>query len=112
MVARSGAGPEPIPYRLLNVESLSAAIGFCTEPKVLKAAEGISIKMQAECGVKTAVDSFHHNLPLNLMRCHIFPDQPAVWRYKKGSNKPLYLSKLASQILIDHLKVEPKRLQQ
>ncbi|KAH8423773.1 putative sterol glucosyltransferase [Aspergillus melleus] len=111
MIAASGAGPLPIHHRALTVEGLASAIQYCFEPRALKAAEDICMKMQAESGVKRAVESFHRNLPVDVMRCQILPDQPAVWAYKRSSMKPIRLSKLATQLLMDHLKIEQKNLQ-
>lgn len=111
MIAVSGAGPAPIHHRSLTVDRLASAIQYCFEPRALKAAEDICIKMQSESGVKRAVESFHRNLPVDAMRCEILPDQPAVWAYKKSSMKPIRLSKLATQLLMDHLRIEQKSLQ-
>ena len=110
MVAASGAGPQPIPHRSLDANKLADAIRYCLRPGSLSAAENIAITMQTESGVKTAVESFHRNLPLDKMRCHMLPDEPAVWAYKKSLTKPLQLSKTAAQILIDQLRIEPKCL--
>ena len=110
MVAAAGAGPQPIPHRSLDANKLADAILYCLRPESLSAAENISITMQTETGVKTAVESFHRNLPLDKMRCHMLPDEPAVWTYKKSLTKPLQLSKTAAQILVDQLRIEPKSL--
>lgn len=110
MVAASGAGPQPIPHRSLDANKLADAIRCCLRPESLSAAENIAITMQTESGVKTAVESFHRNLPLDKMRCYMLSDEPAVWTYKKSLTKPLQLSKTAAQILIDQLRIEPKSL--
>ncbi|KAF5858188.1 hypothetical protein ETB97_004690 [Aspergillus alliaceus] len=111
MIAASGAGAEPIPQKSLTAENLAEAIRYCLTPQARAAAEDIAIRMQSESGVKMAVESFHRNLPLDRMRCQILPDQPASWVYKKSA-KPIYLSKLAGQILLDHMRIEPRSLQQ
>lgn len=110
-MAAAGAGPKPIPHALLNANNLADAIRFCLQPGTSSAAGTIAEMMQAERGVKTAVESFHRNLPLNKMQCQILPDEPATWVYKKSLTKPLYLSKTAAQVLIDHLRIESKSLQ-
>ena len=110
MVAASGAGPQPIPHRSLDAKQLADAIRYCLRPESLSAAENIARMMQTESGVKTAVESFHRNLPLDKMRCHMLPEEPAVWVYKKSLTKPLQLSKTAAQILIDQLRIDPKSL--
>ncbi|KAF3019889.1 hypothetical protein E8E15_001620 [Penicillium rubens] len=110
MVARAGAGPKPIPFPSLNFQTLTAAIQFCLTPEATEAARKLAIKMQTESGVTAAVESFHRNLPVDKMRCSLMPNQVAVWRYKKGKNS-VTLSNAAVQILIEHQKIEEKRLQ-
>ena len=111
MVATAGAGPLPIPYKVLSSEKLAKAINFCLTHEAFLAAQEIAVKMQSESGVKTAVDSFHRNLPLDWLKCDILPDQPAAWIYKKAK-RPIKLSRIAAQILINHLKVDWKNLKQ
>ncbi|KAL4973118.1 hypothetical protein BDW66DRAFT_162365 [Aspergillus desertorum] len=84
LVAASGAGPKPIPYRDVTASNLAEAIGFCLQSQSRHAAQKIASRMQYEDGVKAAVDSFHRNLPLD---------------------------KLAAQILVGHLRVDRKALQ-
>ncbi|KAI9932363.1 hypothetical protein MW887_009876 [Aspergillus wentii] len=109
MVARAGAGARPIPYASLNATNLADAIGLGLTPEAQKAAYGISLKMKSESGMRTAVQSFHRNLPLDRMRCSLLPNQAAVWKYTKTKNN-LRLSKAAVQILINHDKVDAKHL--
>ena len=111
MVATVGAGPLPIPYKVLSSDKLAEAINFCLTPEAFGAAQRIAVKMRLESGVKTAVDSFHRNLPLDRLKCDILPDQPAAWIYKK-SKWPIKLSRIAAQVLIHHLKVDWKNLKQ
>lgn len=109
MVAKAGAGPSPIPHASLDPDLLASAILFCLTPEAAAAAGEISIKMQGECGVATAVDSFHRNLPLDRMRCAVMPNQVAVWTYKKGKH-PLHLSKAAVEILIEYSKIDSNQI--
>lgn len=111
MVAVAGAGPKPIKHKLLNANNLAEAIRFCMRPETLEAAGNIANKMQAECGVQKAVESFHRNLPWDTIRCQILSHEPATWVYKKELTKPLYLSTTAAQVLADHLRVDSKHLQ-
>lgn len=110
MVAASGAGPKPIPQKLLNTNDLADAILYCLSPEASNAAEGIARMMQTESGVEAAVQSFYRNLPLDRMRCDFLTHEPAVWAYKKSLTKPLYLSKTAAQVLTGHLRIDPKSL--
>ncbi|KAJ5184067.1 Sterol 3-beta-glucosyltransferase, partial [Penicillium capsulatum] len=105
MVAKAGAGPEPIPHASLEPATLASAIQYCLTPEAAAAAQEIAVKMQSECGVVAAVNSFHRNLPLDRMRCSILPDQPAVWTYTKGKQS-LHLSKTAVNVLIEHQRIE------
>ncbi|KAL4791293.1 hypothetical protein BDV19DRAFT_401486 [Aspergillus venezuelensis] len=111
MVASRGLGPLPIPHKTLNTENLTNAVRFCLQPEALAAAEKVAVEMSTESGVTAAVASFHRNLPVEKMRCHLISSAPAVWRYKKGSNPPMYLSKMAAGILVDYLRIEQKHLQ-
>lgn len=109
MIARSGAGPEPIPYKSLNGKDLGEAIKFCLEPKVAAAAQAIANKMRTETGVDAAVQSFHRNFPLERLSCDILGDLPATWSYTR-SKKTMRLSGLAAEILINHCKLDRKKL--
>lgn len=111
IIARAGAGPKPIPYASLTFQRLSDAIQFCLTPQAIEAARKISVNMQWESGVTTAVESFHRNLPLNKMRCTLIPDQVATWKYRKGK-KSLALSQAAVHVLIEHQKIKETDLQQ
>lgn len=109
MVAIAGAGPKPIPHKQLNAQNLADAIRFCLTPEAATAAGELSAKMKTENGVATAAKSFHANLPLELLRCDVFPNQPAVWEFKRGK-KQVRLSKQAAGILLDHLKIGQKNM--
>jgi hypothetical protein len=101
MVAAAGAGPKPIPQKRLSSENLAQAIEFCLDEAASTAATAVSRKMQSEFGVQQAVESFHANLPLSQLRCHILKDQPAAWSYGTG-DKEVHLSKLAAHILVEN----------
>lgn len=101
MVAAAGAGPKPIPQKQLSSQNLAEAIEFCLTEAASTAAIAVSRKMQTEFGVQQAVESFHTNLPLSRLRCHILKDQPAAWSYGTG-DKEVHLSKLAAHILVDN----------
>ncbi|KAL5339043.1 hypothetical protein BJX70DRAFT_177089 [Aspergillus crustosus] len=108
LIAASGAGSQPIPYRDVNVENLAEAIRLCLQSETQRAAQNIASNMQYESGVKAAVDSFHRNLPIDRMRCQLIPDRAATWVCKSPT---LRVSKLAAQILVEHLRVGKKALQ-
>ena len=101
MIARTGAGPRPTPYKSLDVDKLTTAMRFCLTPGAVTAAQKIAEQMEFECGVDDAVESFHRHLPLDKMRCNLIPGQVAAWKYQKGENQ-LNLSSTAVQFLVDH----------
>ncbi len=109
MVAVAGAGPKPIHHKLLNPHNLAEGINFCLTPQASHAANQIAMKMKSETGVQAAANSFHMNLPLETIPCDILPDQPAVWKYKR-KNMTVKLSKLAAELLVEHLKIDSKNL--
>lgn len=103
MVAAAGVGPEPIPHKLLTAPKLSQAIKFCLSQNAVAAAKEVSTRMYNETGVRTAVESFHRNLPTENMYCDLLPKYPAVWQIKVAG-KTLKLSKVAAEMLIsEHL---------
>ncbi|KAJ6125519.1 hypothetical protein N7471_012836 [Penicillium samsonianum] len=109
MVSAAGAGPDPIPYQELKVTALAQAVRFCLKPEAVRSAQGIAAKMELEEGVKTAVASFHRNLPKGLVECDLLPEFPAVWRYRLGK-KRFRLSKVAAEILVEKNLLDVKRL--
>ncbi|KAF4543392.1 uncharacterized protein LTHEOB_91 [Lasiodiplodia theobromae] len=110
MVAAAGAGPVPIPHRLLDSTNLAEAISYCLTPQAAAAARGIAEKMRAEAGVARAVEAFHANLPaLERMKCDVFPDKPACWRVKKKDGV-CKLSKVAAEVLVSEGGLDRKKL--
>lgn len=98
MVASTGAGPQPTPYRSLTVEALASAIHHCLDPQTKLAAARVASKMKTESGVEAAVKSFHKHLPRET-HCDVLPDQVAVWTYGK-QGKSVKLSKKAAAALV------------
>lgn len=109
MIARTKAGPQPIHHKSLTIEKLSDAIDILMKPETTYAAQEISRSMSHENGVHKAVQSFHRGLPQQSLRCDILPDLPAVWTYR-SSKRTIRLSRLAAEILINHLKIDLKKL--
>ncbi|RAQ98940.1 sterol glucosyltransferase [Stemphylium lycopersici] len=108
MIAAAGAGPQPIPHKLLTTENLTQAIHFCLTREAKHAARGLSAQMASESGVEAAVQSFHANLPMDTMRCALIPTMAASWKTKKDS---IRLSKIAAQILIENGILVPSDLE-
>jgi hypothetical protein len=108
MVASSGAGPKPIPHRLLTTNKLVGAIAYCLGGEAKQAAQAVAMKMRRETGVQAAVASFHRNLP-RIISCDVLPDEHAVWTVK-GGKVTLKLSKKAAAILVSKAHIDAKRL--
>jgi hypothetical protein len=99
MIAKAGAGPEPLPPRKMTAAALVEAIQFLMREETSAAAKTIAKRMENEQGVRSAVESFHRHLPLEMMQCDLISDQPAVWALMSG-RKPVKVSKLAAEVLI------------
>ncbi|CAI7627318.1 unnamed protein product [Penicillium bialowiezense] len=110
LIASRGLGPLPIPHKSLSAQNLADAIRFCLQPSAQAAARDVARQMRDETGVSAAVASFHRNLPLDRMRCHLMTSEPAVWKLKKGS-KPMHLSRLAAEVLVEHHRLKPGDLE-
>lgn len=108
MVAKAGAGPSPIHHKSLTASNLADALQCCLSPQARDAAASIAAQMEAEDGVRAAVQSFHRQLPLEKIRCDLIPTEPAVWSYSR-TKKTLRLSKMAAQVLSDS-SIKAKRL--
>ena len=108
MVAAAGAGASPIPHKQLNTENLAKAIEFCLTPEANAAAQRMADQMRVENGVKTAVASFHNNLPLDQMRCNVLPHRAASWVFKKKNHKVVRLCKEALEFLVAEKRIKWK----
>ncbi|KAI4738527.1 UDP-Glycosyltransferase/glycogen phosphorylase [Aureobasidium sp. EXF-12298] len=83
MIARAGAGPDPIPYEQLTVEKLVNAINFCLRPESLERAKELAKKIAAERGCDVGAQSFHQFLEVDRLRCVLAPSRAAVWRIRR-----------------------------
>lgn len=102
MLASSGAGPEPVPYKHLSAEKLAEGIKYCLSEEAQNAAGEIARDIELEGdGAENAVRSFHNHLNLsgiNSMRCSILHDRVACWKLKNSTVK---LSPLAADIMVE-----------
>lgn len=96
MIARAGAGPQPIPYKALTASSLAAAIMAALQPKTVEDAQVLGRKISQERGSETGARCFHDRLPLGLMGCSVAPHRVAAWKVRKSE---LRLSALAATVL-------------
>lgn len=83
MVARAGAGPDPIPHKQLTADKLVDAINFCLKPESLERANELAGKIAAERGSDMGAQSFHQYLEVDRLRCTLAPSRAAAWRIKR-----------------------------
>lgn len=83
MVARAGAGPDPIPHKQLTADKLADAIDFCLRPESLERARELASRIAAERGSDMGAQSFHQYLEVDRLRCALAPSRPATWRIKR-----------------------------
>lgn len=83
MIARAGAGPDPIPHKQLTADKLANAINFCLKHESLERAKGLASKIAAERGSDMGAQSFHQQLDADRLRCSLAPSRPAAWRLKR-----------------------------
>ncbi|KAI9874462.1 MAG: hypothetical protein M1830_009725 [Pleopsidium flavum] len=83
MVAKAGAGPQPIPYKQLTGDSLAGAILEALKPTALRKAQDLGAKISSERGSDVGAVSFHDKLDVDTLRCALAPSRAAVWRVKR-----------------------------
>lgn len=98
MIARAGAGPNPISHKQLTAEKLANAITFCLKPETLERAQELASKIAVERGSDAGAQSFHQQLEPDRLRCNLAPSRPAVWRIKRTQVK---LSAFATCTLVN-----------
>jgi hypothetical protein len=103
MVARAGAGPDPIPHKQLTAEKLADAINFCLKPESLDRAKELASKIAAERGSDAGAQSFHQYLEADRLRCTLAPCRTAAWRIKRTQFRlsPFAACTLANANLLD-----------
>lgn len=83
MVAKAGAGPEPIPHKQLTADNLSEAILTALKPESLERAHELAAQISHEQGTQEGSAYFHQFLDLDKMRCLLAPKKAAVWRVRR-----------------------------
>ncbi|KAK8113120.1 Sterol 3-beta-glucosyltransferase [Apiospora sp. TS-2023a] len=99
MVARAGAGPDPIHNKSLNAENLAEAIRFAMKPETQERAKELGAKIREEQGTDVGGQSFHQHLDVDKLRCSVAPSRVAVWRVRRTN---IRLSSLAAASLVQH----------
>ena len=109
MIARAGAGPEPIPHKQLTADKLAGAIAFCLKDDIQAAAKRMAEQIRQENGPEVGSAHFHAMLPLDRLRCDCVPRTAAVWRVRHTN---IHLGVLATAVLIDQglLKIDQLKL--
>ncbi|KAI0468496.1 hypothetical protein F4859DRAFT_506068 [Xylaria cf. heliscus] len=98
MVARAGAGPDPIPYKKLTAEGLAEAIKIALRPETQQKAKELGEKIREEQGANVGAQSFHQHLNADALRCAVAPSRAAVWRVRRTKT---HLSALAAATLVN-----------
>jgi len=107
MIARAGAGPKPVPYKLMSAETLADSITFALKDEVRVACQDMAADIAAEDGATDTVKAFEHNLNVDEMRCHVCPERLAVWLDKKTG---AHLSGMAVAMLAEKGLLHPKSI--
>ena len=107
MIARAGAGPQPIPYKTLTASNLAAAIMAALQPKTVEDAKVLGRKISHERGSETGARCFHDRLPLGLMGCSVAPHRVVAWKVRKSDLK---LSALAATVLREEGYLDSQKL--
>lgn len=98
MIARAGAGPQPIPHKELTADKLASAIREALQPLTASRAAELGSKIKQEDGPANGITNFHGMLPMERMRCVIAAEKVAVWRLSKTETK---LSAMVAFLLIE-----------
>ncbi|KAJ2978663.1 hypothetical protein NUW58_g7429 [Xylaria curta] len=98
MVARAGAGPDPIPYKALTAEGLAQAIRVALKPETQEKAKELGEKIREEQGADVGAQNFHTHLNVDTLRCAVAPSRVAVWRVRRTKT---HLSALAAATLVN-----------
>lgn len=103
MVAKAGAGPDPINHKDLTADNLAEAINKALEPATRERAQDLSNSISHEKGTESGAQSFHQFLEVDKMRCSIAPGKGAVWRLKRTDVRlsALAATTLATEGLLD-----------
>ncbi|KAI4869725.1 glycosyltransferase family 1 protein [Hypoxylon rubiginosum] len=99
MVARAGAGPDPIPYKDLTAAGLAESIRMALKPETQERASELGEKIREEKGADVGAQCFHKHLDVDRLRCALAPSRVAVWRLRRTQ---VHLSSLAAATLVNN----------
>jgi len=99
MIARAGAGPDPVPFKKMTDDTSAHSIKAALSPEVQAAAKKMGEQVHDEAdGASAAAQNFQSTVGVESLRCHICRDRVAVWRLHKTN---LRLSTLAASTLLN-----------
>ncbi|KAJ6780273.1 hypothetical protein PWT90_10506 [Aphanocladium album] len=108
MVARAGAGPEPVPFTEMTVDSLTESIKTALKEDVQKGAQEMAKTIAAENGAEDTVTDFLERLVSeDQLQCDMCPDKLATWLHKKTGTR---LSGFAAACLADKGIITPDQV--
>jgi hypothetical protein len=109
MIHRAGAGPRPIPFKLLSATALADAIKTALQPEIRRNATWLGDRVSRERGPERGAQSFHNQLPVAAVQCALTPDRVTVWRHRKKGIRLSAMAALAlrKEGLVDFNDLEP-----
>ncbi|QUC22945.1 uncharacterized protein UV8b_07186 [Ustilaginoidea virens] len=111
MVGKSGAGPEPVPYKRLTADRLADGIRYLLTAEARAAAGRIARSIEQDGdGAKNTLDSFRKQMRAYgppTLSCAIVPSHVAVWKVK-GTH--VRLGAVAAHMLVEAGHLSWKRL--
>ena len=107
MISKSGAGPNPIPGKIITTDQFVDAFNYVHTSTAKEAALMIQKKFQGENGCETAARAFHAHLPLNKMRSDLDTSFTACFQHQRLD---LHLSLPVAQILVSSGKMRESDL--
>lgn len=108
MVAKAGAGPEPVHFKKLTAEILAESIGMALSPEAQERAQELGSKISHEKGAEVGAESFLGGLAGEpgaggIFRCVLDSNRPAVWRVR---GMEATLSSFAASVLVANREIE------
>ncbi|KAM0453082.1 hypothetical protein ACHAPV_009197 [Trichoderma viride] len=108
MIARSGAGPEPVAFKALTKEILAESITFALTPEAQEAAKRMAEGISQENGAEDTAKRFQDRIGLDKYECEICPGRLATHWHKKTRTR---LSGFAVACLVDRGLIQPPELE-
>ncbi|CAF1210538.1 unnamed protein product [Adineta steineri] len=107
VIAKCGAGPQPVPGKSITTDQLIQAFHFVHKPMTCVAAESLRGSILKEDGCAAAVRAFHANLPLTRMHSDLEPTFAACYRSDKYN---IQISRPVAQVLVSSNILEESQL--